>query len=253
VAVDGRWLMRPRPNPGAALRLFCFPFAGGGASVYRTWPADLPGSIEVCAVQPPGHESRLREEPLRRLAHLVAAAAEALAPGLDRPFAIFGHSLGALVAFELVRHLRRESMPMPVRLFVSGHQAPQLPDLRKHIHQLPDDEFVSELRRYNATPEEVLRNPELMELLTPVLRADFEALETYVYRPEPPLPCPLSAFGGVADPEVSAEQLAGWREQAGGPYTERRFPGSHFFVQTEQAAVLGAVAQDLGSPLPSPA
>ena len=168
------WIARVRPTNGAVLRLFCFPYAGGGAAAYRPWSNELPSQIDVCAVQLPGRETRLREAPFTRIGPLVETLERALRPYCDLPAAYFGHSMGALIAFELARQQRRLGRPGPVRLFVSGHHGPQLPDPHKPLHRLPKDEFVAELRRLNGTPEVVLQNAEIMELLLPYLRADLE-------------------------------------------------------------------------------
>ncbi|HEY1379547.1 MAG TPA: thioesterase domain-containing protein, partial [Gemmataceae bacterium] len=169
-----RWLAYVRPRPLASVRLFCFPYAGGGASVFRGWADGLPSAVEVCPVQMPGRETRFREPAFTRLPLLIEALAESLYPHLDRPFAFFGHSLGALVAFELARRLRRDGSPEPQHLFVSGSGAPQARDHSGAvIHTRPADEFWQEVGRLNGTPAEVLTDGELRDLLLPTLRADF--------------------------------------------------------------------------------
>lgn len=241
------WLACPKPNPGAAVRLFCFPYSGAAASIYYPWAEMLPPSIEVCPVQLPGHGTRLREPLATRLTPQVEALAAGLAPACDRPFAFFGHSMGALLSFELARHLRRQGKPGPIHLFVSGHGAPHLPDRNPPLHQLPDDQFVAKLRELNGTPEEVLRHQELLQLLIPVLRADFAVCETYVYQPEPPLDCPISAYGGLGDGYVNREELAAWQEQTTGRFSLRMFPGDHFYLNTptNRAHLLMALAREL--------
>jgi len=151
------------------------------------------------------------ERPFTQLSPLIETLAQALAPLLDKPFAFFGHSLGALVSFELVRRIRRQYGVHPVRLFVSAGRAPQIPHRGRPIHTLPDKEFLMELRRLNGTPSELLGHEELMEIMLPVLRADFAVYETYLYSTEPPLNCPISAFGGLQDHEVSDSDLEAWR------------------------------------------
>ena len=150
-----------------------------------------------------------------------------------------------LIAFELARSLRREGRELPLQLFVSGHLAPQVPQRHPPIHGLPYAQFVQELRRYRGTPEAVLANQELLELLVPVLRADFQLFETYVYQPDEPLDCPISAFGGLSDVEVSQEDLAAWRRQTKGLFTFRMLPGNHFFIQSARAQLLQALSLDL--------
>ncbi len=239
------WLLCPRPDPQARLRLLCFAYAGGGPPIFHHWAGGLPAGVEVCAVQLPGRGARVREAPFTRLAPLVETLASALRPDLDKPFALFGHSVGALIAFELARALRRRGQPLPAHLFVSGCGAPQLPDPRLPIHALPDGEFVAELAQLGGTPAEVLAHAELMALLLPALRADFALSETYVCAEEPPLACPVTAFGGVDDARVSRDRLEGWREQTVGSFTLRLFPGDHFFINTARPALLEALAGQL--------
>lgn len=244
---SGQWFSIRRPNPRAALRLFCFPYAGGGARIYSAWPQDLPSAFEVCAVQLPGRETRMKEPPFRELTTLVEAVGAAIGPYLDRPFAFFGHSMGALISFELARLLLEHSGARPAHLFVSGRRAPQLPDEEPPTYNLPNDEFLEKLRELNGTPAEVLEHPELMELMTPLLRADFSVVQTYVYKPGPALDCPITAFGGVQDVEVGREDVKAWREQTTNAFSARFLPGDHFFVNHPQtrAVMLGVIAQEL--------
>lgn len=241
------YLSVPRPNPEARLRLFCFPFAGGNAALFRGWPALLPANVEVAAVQLPGRATRFREPPFQRMEPLVEALCEALLPALDRPFAFFGHSMGALVAFELTRRLRQlaSARVQPALLFVSGRGAPQLPSRIPALHALPEPQFSAELRRLEGTPAAILDHAEMMALLTPMLRADFAVCETYVYRHEPRLTCPVSAFGGLDDATVPAEDLDAWREQTDAGFRLRQLPGKHFFVTSAAEQLLRALADDL--------
>ncbi len=247
-ATDG-WIVRPRPNPGAALRLFCFPYAGAGAPIFRDWPAGLPETVEVCAVQLPGRGSRVRETPFTEVAPLLSALSDSLERDLEGPFALFGHSLGALLAFELARELRREFLPQPVRLFVSGCGAPQEPYLYPPIHTLPEAKFLAELQRWGGTPLEVLAHQELMQLLLPALRADFALRETYAYADEPPLDCPISAFGGLDDRWVSRESLDAWRAQTYAAFSLQLLPGDHFFLASSRPRLLAAIAETLAAHL----
>jgi medium-chain acyl-[acyl-carrier-protein] hydrolase len=175
----------------------------------------------------------------------VQALRQAIQPHLNKPFALFGHSMGATIGFELARELRRQHASGPVHLFVSGGRAPQIPDPDPPIHHLPEKEFIAGLRRFNGTPEEVLRNPELMGLFLPILRADLAALETYSYTPGEPLDCSISAFGGLEDEKVSQDELAAWRDQTRGAFTLRMLPGDHFFLRTARTLLLHAISQDL--------
>lgn len=244
-APKNAWVACPRPSPRANLRLFCFPYSGAGASIFYTWPDVLPAAIQVCPIELPGHGTRLTEPLFTRLPPLVQAAASALLPHLDQPFALFGHSLGSLVTFELARCLRRQYNLSTVHLFVSGHDAPHIPDTDPPIHALPEAEFVAELRRLNGMPEEILENAELMQLLLPILRADFEICETYVYQADEPLDCPLSAFGGLQDDGLTRQGLEAWSEHTTAAFSPRMFPGDHFFLNTERMLLLQAIARDL--------
>jgi medium-chain acyl-[acyl-carrier-protein] hydrolase len=241
------WITCRKPNPQARLRLFCFPYAGCGVSIFRAWSDGLPADVEVCPLQLPGRGTRLMEPPFTQLSPLVQALAEALFPLLDMPFAFFGHSLGALVSFELARQLRRQYGVgvQPVHLFVSADRAPQIPYRDLPIHSLPEGKFLVELRRLKGTPREVLEDEELMQTMLPVLRADFAVHETYVYLTEPPLNCPISAFGGLQDHKVSRRDLEAWRDQTTGSFSLQMFAGDHFFLNTTQPVLLGVLSQEL--------
>lgn len=240
-----RWVTCPKPNPQAKLRLFCFHYAGGGASVFRTWSDSLPQSLEVCAIELPGRGKRLMEPAFNQLEPLVQKLTSALLPYLDKPFAFFGHSMGGLVSFELARLLRRDYGLIPVHLLVSSHRAPQIPDPDPPIHALPEPELLQELRRFNGTPEAVLENAELMQLLLPTLRADFAVIETYAYTPEAPLNCPITVFGGLQDQEVSYDELEAWREQTNAAFLLQMFPGDHFFLHSDQLPLLQSLSRTL--------
>jgi medium-chain acyl-[acyl-carrier-protein] hydrolase len=239
------WVAVRAARPSASVRLFCFPNAGGGAQAYHRWGDSAPPSVEVCAVRLPGREARLAEPAFKSIRPLVAALAEALLPHLDRPFAFFGHSMGAKVAFELARHLRSARGVEPVHLFVSGCKGPRLPRDSRPIHALPEPEFIEELRRLDGTPPEVLEHPELMKLMIPLLRADFELVETYEYLPGRLLDCPVSAYGGLEDVDVPGEQLGEWRAETTGAFNQRMFPGGHFYLQAARERLLQMLSLDL--------
>jgi medium-chain acyl-[acyl-carrier-protein] hydrolase len=239
------WLAFHRPNPGASLRLFCFPYAGGSAQIYRAWTGLLP-TVEVCPVQLPGRGRRMKEGSFTSLVPLVENLARDLLPQLDKPFAFFGHSMGALISFELARFLRREHGLLPAQLFLSARRAPQLPNTERPLHDLPEAEFIKELRLLDGTPEEVLEHRELLSLMLPFLRADFEVCETYAYQPEPALDCPITAFGGLQDHGVSRAQLDAWREHTTGAFSLRMFPGAHFFINDgSQSSLLQVLSREL--------
>lgn len=238
------WIKYPKPNRQAQLRLFCFPYAGGGAQIFRPWPDSLPPTVEVCAIELPGRGTRLKHASFTRIEPLVEAIALALLPMLDKPFAFFGHSMGALVSFELARLLRKQSSLRPRHLFVSGRRAPQIPNL-EIIHTLPEAELIEKLSGYNGTPSEVLKNPELMELFLPILRADFEVLETYVYKNEPAFDFPITAFGGLQDAEVTRQDLEAWANHTTAAFDLQMFPGNHFFIHSDQKLLLEALTSQL--------
>ena len=244
-STNRRWFTLVRPNPQARVRLFCFPYAGGGASAFRVWASEMPPQIEVVAVLPPGRETRLSEKAFTRMEPYVQSLAPEILAYADKPFAFFGHSLGARVSFELARHLRRNAMTTPIQLFVSGNPAPQVPNPDPPIYHLPDGAFMQELRGYNGTPNEVLEHAELMELLLPTLRADFELHDTYTYMPDDPLDCPIVAFGGLRDSDVSQDDLTAWRTQTRSLFNVRMFPGDHFFLHNERTQLIRAVSQDI--------
>ncbi len=237
------WTSVRRTGPEPRLRLFCFPYAGASALIYRTWPEGLPSDVEVCPVQLPGRGARSTEPPFTRLSPLVEALAQALAPVLDVPFAFFGHSFGALVSFELARKLRRDCGVNPVHLFISASRAPQISRRGSPVHSLPDGEFLAEMRRLDGTPAELLENKEFMQIMLPLLRADFSVYETYKYLNEPVLDCPISAFGGLQDRRVSSVDLEAWHAQTNASFSLQMFPGDHFFLK--HPLVLRALAEEL--------
>ncbi|MFF9405984.1 thioesterase II family protein [Streptomyces anandii] len=235
------WIVGARRPAAPAVRLFCLPYAGGGASAYAAWQALLPDDIEVCPVELPGRLTRWSENAFERAEPLVEALATALEGELDVPYALFGHSMGTLLAFDLARALRRRGADEPRVLFVSGGPAPQLPRRLPLIHDQPDDVVVSRLRDLGAVPEDVYAEPELLELLMPTIRADFSVVETYTHRPEPPLGCPVVVFAGTEDREVPPDQVAPWHEQTTGGFTQHVLPGDHFFLHSARTALLDTV------------
>mgnify|MGYP001615144830 CR=1 FL=1 len=240
------WLVVPRPIPRAELRLFCFPYAGSGAVVYRTWPNDLPPEVEMCAIQLPGREHRFRETPLRNLDEAVTALAQALQSHWDLPFAFFGHSLGGLIGFELAHYLREQGARVPIQLFISARRAPHLPEPLPPIHALPDAEFLVQLQnRYGGIPQAILQAPDLLNAMLPLLRADFTLFEKYVYRSRSPLVCPITVFGGEHDQIVGREDLAAWQEHTTDAFSLRMLEGDHFFVRSAQFEIVREVSRRL--------
>ncbi|GCE14881.1 thioesterase II family protein [Tengunoibacter tsumagoiensis] len=239
------WFQFARPDSQARLRLFCFSYAGGGASVFRKWADQLPPEIELYPIQLPGRESRFGEAPFTQIAPLIQALSQAIRPYLNRPYVFFGHSMGALVSFELARDLRRQRLPLPLHLLVSARRAPHVPDRYPPIHNLPDAEFIDEIQRLEGTPEEVLRNTDLIQLLFPVLRADFSVCETYTYTRDIPLSCPITAFGGLQDHEISEEEVAAWRKQTTGFFRLHMLEGGHFYLHSDRELLIQLIVQSL--------
>jgi medium-chain acyl-[acyl-carrier-protein] hydrolase len=243
--LPNRWITCHSRLRGARLRLFCFPYAGGGASIYRGWSAAADGDIEVCPVQLPGRETRFREPAFDRMELLIDALLETIWDHLDRPFAFFGHSMGALVAYELTRCLRRHGGRLPSHLFVSAHRAPHLPDRDPAVSHLPDAELLEKVREMGGSDDEALCDADLMEILLPMLRADFALCERYRYRPEPPLPCRLSAFAGSDDATVPLDEARPWERHTTGPFTLRVQAGDHFYVHSARDELIGHIMADL--------
>lgn len=241
-----RWVAYASNPARRRLRLFVFPHAGSGAAAYRAWAPHMPADVQLALVQLPGREARLAEPPHTRMRALVDALVPQILPHLDGPFAFFGHSMGAHVAFETARALRAQGHE-PRHLVVSGNRAPHLPFPRPRIHHLPDERILAEFERLGGTPKEILADGQLMSLLLPVLRADLELCETYAFERGPPLSCALTAWGGARDPDVPHAALDAWREHTTGPFSSRLFDGGHFFLQEDRTRVLAALAEAMRS------
>ncbi len=240
-----RWLARSEMNRAARMRLFCLPYAGGDCSVFRSWSKDLPPFVDLCPILLPGRETRLGEPAAIRMEPLAEAVARAILPYLDKPFAFFGHSMGALVGYEVARRLRRDHGLEPVHLFVSAHGGPHIPESDTHVYKLSDADFVKHLRTLNGTPQEVFDCPELMQILLPTLRADFELLGTYEYKPEAPFGCPITVFGGSQDDSVTREQLEGWKSHTTADCSVKILPGNHFFLSSQKSLLLRMMTEEL--------
>lgn len=244
--MDQPWIVRLSPRPNATTRLICLPFAGAGTAAYAPWASLLPPAIELNAVRLPGRESRLREPAYMSLLPLVRDLADALLPELDRPYALFGHSVGAWMAFELARELRRRAAPMPRHLYISGRRAPHLPDTAPPLYRMPDEQLIAELqRRYRGIPSAILHEPELLELFLPAMRADITVADTYHYTEEAPLECPLSAYGGTEDHQVTRDELAAWQSHTRSAFEERQFHGDHFYLQSARTTLVKHIVATL--------
>jgi medium-chain acyl-[acyl-carrier-protein] hydrolase len=240
-------------RPSARLSLYCVPHAGRGASLFFPWRAVMPDWIELRAVQLPGREGRRTEQLMPRIAAIADSLARDMLPLTDRPYALFGHSMGALIAFETARNLRRLGAPLPRALMLSGRRAPSIVDHDMPIHALSDADFVTAMcERYNGIPQIILAQPDMMRMLLPIMRADIEAIETYAYRHEPPLTLPVFIYGGRDDPQMAPDNIAGWQSLTQQPRPPRLFDGGHFYLQDERDVLVAALASDLSSVVPSP-
>lgn len=227
--------------------LLCLPYAGGGTLDYRAWPEQFPDHIQVVAARLPGRETRMKERPLtsiRDMAELVLREhRDALAKG---PWAIYGHSMGSWIGFELVRAARRRGLRPPTHLFAASRRAPHLPSNRPKVYHLPDDQLVQALQdRYNAIPEQLLKEPEVLAMFLPTLRADFTALDTYPYVPGPPLPCTVVALRGAQDRVVAAPTMEAWAQHGRDGFHSHTLPGGHFFLREDRELVCDRVCTAL--------
>lgn len=239
------WFVRSKPKPHADLCLFCFAHAGGAASAFHPWGAKLEG-VEIWAIQLPGREGRLSEPLITDFAILQQRLVDELAPRLDRPFAFFGHSMGAIVAYEAARELQQRGLPMPVRIYASGRRAPTRPNREPPLHPLPDAQFIAELkRRFAGLPAVILAEPELLALFLPILRADLTMLERHDFKQEPVLDVPIAAYGGQDDPQTSSDDLEAWRALTTGAFDLRCFPGGHFYLHEQRDSFLPHLAGEL--------
>src|SRR5579863_3172734 len=207
---DSSWFEPLSTRPKPRLRVFCFPYAGGNPQMFRPWQRHFPPEVDLCLVHLPGRGKRFGQPAFTRMAPLVDAIADAIPPELQQPFAFYGHSMGATISFELARELRRRHAVEPIHLFLSGRRAPHIKDTDPPSYNLPHDEFLAELKRLNGTPKEFLENPEIAEVFLPLLRADFELIETYEYLAGERLTCPITVYGGLEDKDVPADYLRGW-------------------------------------------
>ncbi|NEO98272.1 MAG: thioesterase [Symploca sp. SIO2E9] len=243
--ISNLWIKCFQPNPQANLRLFCLPYAGGGASIFRLWHRELPSNVELCAIELPGRENRIREKPISNVEILTEKLVEVFLQDWDKPFALFGHSMGALIVYELARKLQHKNLS-PAYLFVSGRQAPNVPELYPPFYSLPDAEFIETLTNiYPNIPDEVLKEEELMQLFLPVLRADMTLAQTYVHSQVEPLDCPIFALGGLEDKEGSYDRLVSWREYTRSSFSVQMFPGGHFYLNEKRQPLLQLISQTL--------
>jgi medium-chain acyl-[acyl-carrier-protein] hydrolase len=241
------WVQHSPTAEPARIRLFCLPHAGGGALSFRPWSAALPPSVQVCPVLLPGREKRRSEDAYTDLSVLVDAMTRELRPWLDIPYAVFGHSMGSLLAFEWVRRLQREKQSMPSWLFLSGRRAPDYEVVESPLHALPDAEFLQQLTvLYQGIPNEILHDPELMGVFMPTLRADISVVESYRFQEDEPLDCPITVFAGRNDASVNWDQLLAWNRQTRRRFGVQLLPGGHFYPPEPLLQTISATLAGLG-------
>ncbi len=244
--------LRPlRSRDRVGLRLFCFPYAGGSIASFAHWPDVLPTWVDVRPVRIPRPPSSA-SAPAGHLTDLVAQLVNDLQPLLDLPAAFFGHSMGAVLAYEIARELRRLRQPLPIHLYMSGHRAPHIADVTQIDPSAPDDDFIARVVELGGTPPEVIADRELMAMVLPALRADFEMCRTYTWIEEPPLSCPITVFAGVDDEEGADDLVNGWQAHTTKRLAVLRFPGDHFFLHNSAAALLHALGTSLVASLGRP-
>jgi medium-chain acyl-[acyl-carrier-protein] hydrolase len=245
------WLRPATASTQAALRLFCCAHAGGGAAAFNGWSQALPQRFEVIRVQLPGREDNLQGPPARSIDAITPRLVRDVMPLLDRPFAFYGHSMGAIVMFELARALRRAARPLPLVLFVSGRRAPRLPLSHQPLYPLHDDALVEQMRLMGTPMPQLLGKARWRERYLPTIRADLEVSDRYRYHIEPPLECSIQGFGGTADPIVKPWEWQAWRDETSGGFKAQALSGRHFFDRCGQQALLqeiGGVLKRAASP-----
>ncbi|MEV4921514.1 thioesterase II family protein [Streptomyces roseoverticillatus] len=244
---NGLWIRRFHPRPDSRVRLVCLPHAGGSASFYFPVSRAMPDSVDVLCVQYPGRQDRRTEPLLDSVQALADKVYEALLPWTDRPIALFGHSMGASLAFEIARRLERERGIVPAALFASGRRAPST-HRDETVHLRDDDGLVAEMRGLSGTNPQLLGDEEVLRMILPAIRADYRAAETYRWNPGPPLHCPVTTFVGDDDPKVTLEEAAAWSAHTEGPFTQKVFPGGHFFLADHQTEIVRLMAGQLETP-----
>jgi len=239
------WFQNDDAHDHADFKMFCFPYAGGTAYMFKKWGEMLPSTVQVIPVELPGRGARLQEPAFISLPALIEELTGLIRPLLNKQFFFYGHSMGATIAFELARALRRKYGCEPEALFVGGRRAPQVASGEPVTYHLPKSEFIEDLIKLDGTPKEVIENDELMEMMIPLLRADFQLIQTYEYTPDTPLRCPISVYGGLQDCHVPRDLLLPWKEQTKSRFSLHMLPGDHFFLRSSQAQLLRSIAREL--------
>ncbi|MCS0638489.1 alpha/beta fold hydrolase [Streptomyces sp. LP05-1] len=244
---NGRWIRRFHPRPDSRVRLVCLPHAGGSASFYFPLSRAMPATVEVLCVQYPGRQDRRTEPLLDSVPALADQVYEALLPWTDRPLALFGHSMGASLGYEVARRLERRRDFVPTALFASGRRAPSA-YRAETVHLRDDDGLVEEMRELSGTDPQLLGDEELLRMILPAIRADYRAAETYTWEPGPPLRCPVTSLIGDDDPKVTRDEAAAWSAHTEGPFALEVFPGGHFFLARHQPEIVRLLTTGLETP-----
>lgn len=239
-----KWLRFFKRNPNASIRLFCLPYGGTGPSIYREWANYFGDDVEVIGILYPGRESRIAETLTPDIRQMASDLLAAIQPLLDKPYVVFGHSMGALIGYELVARVSARQLPMPRHLFVSGTDAPHYEE-QEPIHHLPEDEFLDALIELNGMPDEVLQNRELLSYALPIIRSDFAACAEYWLEESNQLDCPLSAYGGTRDSKVEIAHVEEWSQYTSKEFACRIFDGDHFFLHSHEEQILSELHDKL--------
>ncbi len=243
---SNRWVVCPKEQPDARVRLFCFPYAGGGASVFFNWIENISNEIELCMVKLPGRENRFNEKPYRRISDLINDLTPAILPVLNMPFMFFGHSLGAHISFYMSRYLRKYNLPLPTHIFISGARAPHLPEKPDALHYtMEEKEFIDKLIKFGGMVDEVLHNRDLLDMVLPVLRADIEMLNTMKYTEDEPLDCSITSLWGMSDKRVSREDAEAWNAHTSKDFNLKMIQGKHLFINTNLDEVINIINQEV--------
>ena len=240
-STSNSWFIFPNPTPTPSVRLFCFHYAGGNALFFYPWVKLLDPSVELVLIQLPGHGTQFTEPLLTDMKSIICYLKEAILPYCDRPYFFFGHSLGALIAFELAHTLQKSNKLIPQCLFASGKRPPHIAN-DPLTYNLPDEQFIEEIKKYNGLPSEILEDSEIMSLWLPILRADFKILETYSLENIFPLACDLIALGGTRDPMVTPSDIQAWKIYTAGKFQDYLLPGDHFFIKPQQQEVMKIIS-----------
>lgn len=240
-----RWLRRPRPVAHPRLRLVCLPHCGGTAGAFYGWTATLPADVELVAVQYPGRQDRFGEPCLRHMGELADGVTQALLPLLDRPVALFGHSMGAALAYEVTLCLETRYRARPQQLFVSGRASPTCPEKGRDLYLRDDAAMLAGLVELGGLDQAVIADPELLALLMPSFRADLRLIETYRPHDIRPVTVPVTAYTGDADPGVPVTGVAAWADLAAGGFDVRVFPGGHFYLVDQESELVSDVSERL--------